>query len=121
MIDTKWALDFAGKWIAAFNSHDLEIIFSLYDDDFTMTSPYIKELMGLESGVLTGKSSIKPYWERALAKNPPIKFELIDVFTGISSIAIYYKSLGRKVVCETLTFNKEGKIVAGNSMHGKPL
>ena len=118
MIDRNWAMEFAEKWIAVFNSRDLERIFSLYDDAFTMTSPYILERMGDESGMLRGKEQVKPYWEMSLATEPPITFELIEVFTGVSSIVIYYKSVGRKLVCESLTFNKQGKIVSGVSQHG---
>jgi len=55
MIDRKSAIEFSEKWIAAFNSHDLERIFDLYTDDFTMASPYIKERMGIESGIFSGK------------------------------------------------------------------
>ena len=86
-----------------------------------MSSPYIKDRMGIESGVLKGKDNIRPYWEKSLAVDPPVKFELIDVFTGMSSIIIYYKSIGRKMVCETLTFNEQGKIMSGNSQHGMSL
>ena len=121
MIDRKWALEFAASWIAAFNSHDLETIFSFYDDAFTMSSPYIQERMGVASGILEGKTQVRPYWEKSLAADPPVKFELIDVFTGGASIVICYKSIGRKVVCESLTFNKAGRITSGISQHGATL
>ncbi len=73
------AKGFATQWIEAFNSHDLEKVFALYDDDFSMTSPYIVERMGIESGRLHGKKNIKPYWSMALSSQPPLQFKLIDV------------------------------------------
>ena len=48
MLDKEFAENFAREWIEAFNSHDLGRIFSLYDDEFTMTSPYIRERMDTE-------------------------------------------------------------------------
>ena len=38
MIDSTWAHEFAREWIAAWNSHDLELILSHYADDFEMAS-----------------------------------------------------------------------------------
>jgi ketosteroid isomerase-like protein len=121
MIDRQWAMAFAQKWIDAFNSHDLETIFSLYEDDFEMTSPYIVERMGIVSGVLKGKESVRPYWQKSLSADPPLKFELIDVFVGVNSVVVYYKNIGRKMVCETFTFSENGKVISGCSQHGKSL
>jgi len=119
MIDREWAVEFAERWIAAFNSHNLDSIFELYEDDFTMTSPFIAERMGIERGVLVGKENVRPYWENSLAVDPPLTFLLIDVFVGVSSIVVYYENIGRKVVCETFTFSKSGKVSSGCSQHGE--
>jgi len=121
MIDRKPAIEFAEKWIAAFNSHDLERIFDLYTDDFTMTSPYIKERMGIESGILSGKENVRPYWGKSLTIKPLLLFELVDVFVGVSTVVVYYKNSGRKMISETFTFNKQGKVTTACSQHGKPL
>jgi ketosteroid isomerase-like protein len=121
MIDKDWAAEFAKTWIDAFNSNDLECIFELYEDDFTMTSPFIAERMGVESGVLVGKENIRPYWEKSLAIHPPLIFSLIDVFVGVSSIVVYYENIGRILVCETFTFSNSGMISSGCSQHGKAL
>ena len=121
MIDKEWAAEFAEKWIAAFNSNDLDCIFELYEDDFTMTSPFITERMGFESGILVGKQNVRPYWEKSLAIDPPLIFSLIDVFVGVSSIVVHYENVGRKMVCESFTFSNSGKVSSGCSQHGKAL
>ena len=64
MLDERWARNFAAAWIAAWNSHDLEQIFSHYTDDFEMSSPLIVERMDEPSGFLRGKDRIRPYWEK---------------------------------------------------------
>lgn len=121
MINEAWAREFADKWIDAFNAGDLDKIFFLYEDDFKMTSPYIVERMGVKSGVLIGKESVRPYWEKSLSMHPPLKFKLIDVFVGVSSVVIYYENAGRKMVCETFTFSENWRISSGCSQHGKVL
>ncbi len=121
MIEKNWAMAFANEWIAAFNSHDLERIFVLYDNDFEMTSPYIIERMGVKSGVLNGKDQVTPYWLPAIKAEPPLQFELLDLFVGVDTLVIYYKSVGRKMVCETFKFNPEGKVISGCSQHSVSL
>jgi hypothetical protein len=37
---------FAKEWVAAWNSHDLELILAHYEDDFEMSSPIITALVG---------------------------------------------------------------------------
>lgn len=118
MIDIHLAEAFAANWIAAFNSRDLEQIFDLYEDDFTMTSPYIRERMNIESGVLVGKEAVRPYWETSLALEPPLEFVLHGVFAGVSTVVVLYENVGRKMVCETFTFSASGKIASGCSQHG---
>lgn len=118
MVNNEFAEAFAKKWIDAFNSHDLERIFELYDDGFSMSSPYIQERMGVGSGVLVGKNAVRPYWEKSLAIYPPIQFKLINCYVGVNSIVIHYENIGIKLVCETFTFNNEGKIITGCSQHG---
>ncbi|MEM7799063.1 MAG: nuclear transport factor 2 family protein [Chloroflexota bacterium] len=121
MIDQAWAVDFAEKWIAAFNSHDLDRIFELYDDRFEMRSPYIISRMGLESGRLVGKEQVRPYWSKSVGPESTLRFELIDVFVGVDSVVVYYKSAGAKYVCETFQFNPDGKVISGCSQHGRSI
>lgn len=120
MIDHDWAMQFAQEWIAAFNSHDIERVFALCADDITVTSPYIRQRMDVESGVLKGKERVRPYWEKSLSLEPPLLFVLKDVFVGVSTVGVYYESISRKMVCETFTFDANGKVTTLNALHGRP-
>jgi ketosteroid isomerase-like protein len=120
MIDRDWAEHFAREWIAAWNSHDLERIFSHYVDDFEMSSPYIVELMNEPTGVLHGKDAIRPYWTKALRRQPPVKFELLGVYAGVDNVAIHYRSVGRRLATEILTFNAERLATHGTALYGDP-
>jgi hypothetical protein len=115
MLEQSWALKFAKEWIASWNSHDLGKILSHYTEDFQMSSPLIVQRLGRTDGVLKGKPAVAEYWKEALAQGPPLRFELRDVLVGIDQLTIYYQSVGRKVVAETLTFNNALKVVAGSA------
>jgi hypothetical protein len=120
IIDRAWAERFATEWIAAWNSHDLERIFAHYVDDFEMCSPLIVEMMGVPSGVLHGKAAVRPYWAKGLDAQPPILFELLAVYAGADRIAIHYRSVGRRLVVEVLTFNSERQATHGVALYGDP-
>ena len=115
MINQDWAKKFAEEWIDSWNSHDMGRILSHYTDDFEMSSPLIVERLRLPEGKLKGKRAIGEYWRPSLSMDPPLKFELVDVFVGISELTIYYKSVGRRVVVETLSINDSGKATRGIS------
>ena len=118
MIEEGWAKAFAHEWIEAWNSHDLERIMSHYTDDFEMSSPFIIELMGEPGGKLRGKASIRPYWEKGLAAQPPLRFELLQVLVGVDSVTIHYRSVARRIAAEVLIFNPERKVVRGMAHYG---
>ncbi|MBX7170949.1 MAG: nuclear transport factor 2 family protein [Pyrinomonadaceae bacterium] len=119
MIDKNWAEEFAKEWIEAWNSHDLERIFSHYTDDFEMSSPLIIERMNEPSGTLKGKDKIRPYWENGLKQTPDLHFELENVLVGANSLTILYKNQKNHQVAEVLIFNNDGKAVNGNAHYGK--
>jgi hypothetical protein len=116
LIDRKFAESFAQEWIEAWNSHDLDRIFSHYSDDFEFSSPRIVELMGKPTGTLIGKSAIRPYWAKALARTPDLKFELHTILTGIDSLVLYYKSSTGRYAAEVFEFNGQG-IVRKSAAH----
>ncbi len=106
-IDTK---TFAEEWVAAWNAHDLERILSHYRDDFEIITPMIKMSLGIDTGSLIGKAAIADYWRAALEKMPNLHFELLDVCTGVNSIAVYYKSVMDKLAIEVMEFDGAGKV-----------
>ena len=61
---------FAKEWIAAWNSHDLDRILAHYEDDFEMSSPFIRLIAGEAAGKLRGKATIGAYWPKRCKKSP---------------------------------------------------
>ncbi|MCC6139400.1 MAG: nuclear transport factor 2 family protein [Nitrospira sp.] len=93
MINRAFGEEFAKEWVAAWNSHDLDRILSHYADDFVMTSPYIAQLAGVASGILTGKAAVRAYWAAALEKLPSLRFEHVQTLIGVDSVTIYYRGV----------------------------
>ena len=122
VIDTEFASSFAADWVAAWNAHDLDRVLSHYSEDFSMSSPIIVERGVDASGTLHGKPAVRAYWAAAMATaNPPIRFELIDVYTGIDTVTIHYRSVARRLVCETVTFDAERRhVVRAFACYGPP-
>ncbi len=118
VIELVFARRLAAEWVAAWNSHDLERIFEHYAEDFEMRSPLIAERGFAPNGTLRGKAAIRPYWTAGLAATPPIRFELVDVYAGVNTIVIHYRSVGRKLVTEILELDDKGQVVRGSACYG---
>jgi ketosteroid isomerase-like protein len=101
---------FAEAWIKSWNSHDLEDILAHYSNDIEITTPMIKLAAGIESGSLQGKEQVRAYWEKALSKIPDLHFELVDVTSGVDSVALYYKSIMNKMAIEVMFFDQNGLV-----------
>ena len=109
MVTRDRALKFAQEWIEAWNAHDLQGVLSHYTDDFEMSSPFISALAGELSGTLRGKTQVGAYWQSALKRIPDLRFELLEVFTCVNSVTIYYRSVLGKLATEVLFLNQDGK------------
>lgn len=112
------ATEFARDWIEAWNSHDLDRVLAHYDEDFEMRSPFIAAFAGEPSGGLRGKPQIRCYWEIALRRVPDLRFELLEVFSGVHSLVIRYR--GHKgLVAEVFSFGPSGKIVSASAHYAE--
>jgi ketosteroid isomerase-like protein len=118
MIDAEWAREFAKEWIEGWNSHDLDRIMSHYSDDFEMSSPLIIQLDLDASGTLKGKNAVRDYWQKGLARSPSLKFELIEVLTGVNSITLYYRRHTGNTAAEVLFFNEQRQVNKGAAHYG---
>ena len=60
------------------------------------------------SGTLKGKTRVRD-WQGALKRIPDLHFELVEVFTCVNSIVIYYKAVLGKLATEVFLLNEDGK------------
>src|SRR6266853_1810360 len=90
MLTETEARKFASRWVAAWNSHDLEEIMSHYASDVVLVSPVAARIQNNPSGTVSGNDALRSYFKSGLEAYPNLKFELLDVMWGLSSVILYY-------------------------------
>jgi ketosteroid isomerase-like protein len=83
---------FAEDWIAAWNAHDLDRILSHYAPEVACLSPVAQKRVG--NGRVEGLAALRGYWSGALAAQPGLKFELIDVLAGHACLTHFLRKTG---------------------------
>jgi ketosteroid isomerase-like protein len=58
--DEAWL--FARRWIAAWNSGDLEAVLQDYADDVVLRSPRAAVVVPESGGIVRGKEALRSYW-----------------------------------------------------------
>ena len=119
MIDKAFSEHFAREWVDSWNSHDLGRVLSHYSDDFEMSSPLITQIAGESSGRLKGKAAVGAYWKKALQLVPNLRFELLEILTGVNSLTVYYKS-ARGLSAEVFHFGPDRKVVRAYAHYVMP-
>lgn len=108
MIEPERAREIAADWIAAWNTHDMEAILSHYADELEFVSPLAVARLGRADGAIGTKAELRDYFAPSLGPGSDLRFELIDVFAGVSSITIHYRNHRRQRVAETAFLNGDG-------------
>ena len=105
------ARQFARDWIADWNSHDIERILPHYADPVVLTSPAAARLLHDPSGTVRGIAGLRGYFERGLRAFPDLRFELIEVLCGVSSVVVLFRNQRGTLTAEFMEFDDEGKVV----------
>jgi predicted ester cyclase len=106
--DEAWEM--ANDWVAAWNSHDLELILTHYDDAIELTSPVAAQLLGRADGKVVGKASLRAYFQRGLEAYPDLNFRLEDVLWGLNSVVLYYTNQKGTRSGEFMELSASGKV-----------
>ncbi|HET6567509.1 MAG TPA: nuclear transport factor 2 family protein [Rhodothermales bacterium] len=111
MFTEKEAQEFADHWVQAWNAHDLDRIMSHYAANVILVSPVAANLLNDPSGTLRGKEALRAYFARGLEAYPHIKFELVDVLWGLSSVVLYYVNQKGTKTAEFMEIDADAKVV----------
>ena len=95
---------FAEQWARDWNAHDIDALLTHFTDDVVFTSPVAVRLFGGD-GVIRGKEALRNYWAEGVRLIPDLRFEVLAVYAGISTLVINYRNQAGGVVCEVLTFD----------------
>lgn len=87
-------VEYATRWIEAWNAHDVDAVLELFQDDVVFTSPLAARVVPESGGVVRGKAALRDYWTTALAERPDLRFELVGLQAGIDSLLICFRHPG---------------------------
>lgn len=108
MLNANEAKQFAKDWCAAWNSHDLKSIMSHYAEQVVLTSPTAAKL--LSDPVVRGKDALRNYFAVGLRAYPNLRFEVMDVTCGVSSMVVYYANQNGVKVSEFMELGSDRKV-----------
>lgn len=111
MLSESEAREFAAHWIAAWNAHDLEAILSHYSSQVKLTSPVAAKRFNDPAGTVAGIEALQNYFKLGLEAYPQLRFELLDVMWGISSVVLYYKNHIGTMTGEFMELDSSGKVI----------
>jgi len=74
-------------------------------------SPVAAKLLNDASGTVKGKEALRKYFKRGLEAYPNLKFELVDVMWGLSSVVLYYVNHKGSKTGEFMEVDTNGKII----------
>jgi ketosteroid isomerase-like protein len=105
------ARNLAALWVQAWNSHDLTEIMSHYAENVVLVSPVAARILNDPLGTVKGKDALRAYFEKALEVYPNLKFDLVDVMWGLSSVVLYYVNQNGTKTGEFMEIDSSGKVV----------
>lgn len=109
-MDHESARRFAGQWLDAWNSHDLDAVLSHFSDDVVFSSPMAAQLCPGSDGVVRGQAALRAFWAEGLRRIPGLHFEIESLYVGVRSLVINYRNQAGGLVNEVLVF--DGPLVA---------
>jgi ketosteroid isomerase-like protein len=110
-VDQSQADAIAAEWVEAWNAHDLDRILAHYADSLEFTSPLVVERLGRADGTIRTKAELGDYFAVGIAPGSALKFELLDVLPGVSSVTLYYRNHRGRTVAEAMFFGPDGRVV----------
>jgi ketosteroid isomerase-like protein len=111
MLTEEKAQKLAAHWVQAWNSHDLAEIMSHYAEDVVLVSPVVARILNDPLGTVKGKDALRAYFKKGLEAYPNLKFDLLDLMWGLSSVVLYYVNQKGTKTGEFMEIDSNGKVV----------
>jgi limonene-1,2-epoxide hydrolase len=114
-------LSIAHAWFEAFNSHNLEKLLSLYDDEAQHYSPKLKIRHPETNGLVIGKNALRSWWQDAFDRLPTLHYKVTSLTSNSDRVFMeYIRSVENEedmLVAEVIEI-KDDMIVASRVYHG---
>jgi len=118
---TQKNLSIAHAWFEAFNTHNLEKLLSLYDNDAEHFSPKLKIRHPETNGLVKGHDALRTWWQDAFERLPSLQYKVTSLTANSDRVFMeYIRNVDNEeamLVAEVLEI-KEGLIVASRVYHG---
>lgn len=111
MLTEAMARKLAADWVQAWSSRDLAKIMSHYAEDVILVSPVAARMLNDPSGMVKGKDALRAYFKKGLEAYPNLKFDLLDVMWGLSSVVLYYVNQKGTKTGEFMEIDSHGKVM----------
>lgn len=109
--------ELAARYYKAWNAHDIDAILALYADDIEFCSPYIAALGIASDGVVRGKTRLRDYFERALARAPDLRFVPESLCVGARGHTLIYRNHRGERAAEVHQLDAGGLIVRADATY----
>jgi SnoaL-like domain len=91
-------------------------VLSHFSDDVVFTSPVAERIVAGSGGVIRGKAALLDYWREGFRRIPDLRFELLGIYLGQTTLVINYRNQSGGLVNEVLTFDG-GLVTAGHGTY----
>jgi hypothetical protein len=113
--------EIANLWFEAFNTRNINLLLSLYDDNAQHFSPKLLIALPHTQGFIKGKVAMHVWWQQAFDTIPGLHYQMITLITNPSHIFFEYIRQANDAadlrVGELLEVS-EGLIVSSRVFHG---
>lgn len=80
----------ARKWFDAFNTHNLEALLLLYDDNALHFSPKLKIRKPETNGYVQGKAALRGWWKDAFERLPSLNYKYTTLTANDERVFMEY-------------------------------
>ncbi len=83
-------LSIAHSWFEAFNTHNLDKLLSLYDEDAQHYSPKLKIRHPETNGLVVDKNALKNWWQDAFERLPSLHYKVTSLTSNPERVIMEY-------------------------------
>jgi hypothetical protein len=108
------------KWFEGFNSKNLELLLSLYDDNAEHFSPKLKIRKPETNGLITGKNQLRAWWKDAFERLPELHYQPNYTIADDKSVFVEYTRTvpgEEELIVGEVLFFENGLIVKSKVFH----
>jgi hypothetical protein len=104
---------FVDQLIEAWNTKNIDLILSFYDNAILYHTPYAKHFLQLpdnQAYLISNMTNLKKYFQQVFEHNPNHVYAKQHVFSGPETVVLVHHSFDGSLVAETMFLTEKRKI-----------